>query len=84
MHNLCRGTQPPIGTKNLLGLGIKFCVVSPKPTFSIKECVKKLAYRIRTKQYLLSNKKPTNTKYIPQIYKKLKTGNPSCFSHHRK
>jgi hypothetical protein len=76
MHNLCHDVQPPIGTKSLLGLGLKFCVVSPKPTYNIKECVKKLAYRICTKQYLLSNKQPTNTEYIPQIYKKLKNWYP--------
>jgi hypothetical protein len=76
MHNLCRGTQPPIGTKNLLGLGLKFCTASPKPTSNIKDCVQKLAYRIRTKQYLLSNRKSTNTEYVPQIYKKLKNWYP--------
>jgi hypothetical protein len=80
MHNLCCSTQPPIGTKNLLGLGLKYCVIPPKPTYKIKECIKKLAYRIRTKQYLLSNKKQTSTEYIPQIYVKLKKWYPPLAS----
>ncbi len=31
VHNLCKTKQPPSGTKNLLGLGLKFCTVPPKP-----------------------------------------------------
>jgi hypothetical protein len=46
MHNLCQGIQPPIGTKNLLGLGLKFCLVPPNPTFNIKDTLYKLAYKI--------------------------------------
>jgi hypothetical protein len=60
VHNLCHGRQPPLGTKNLLGLGLKYCAVPSKPSFNIKECTKKLAYRICTKQYLLSNNRQSN------------------------
>jgi len=31
MHYLCQGIQPPLGTKNLLGLGLKFCLAPPNP-----------------------------------------------------
>ena len=60
MHNLCNDTQPPIGTRNLLGLGLKYCIAPPKPSYSIKECLKKMAYQIRTKQYLITNKEIHN------------------------
>jgi len=55
MHNLCQGTQPPLGTKNLLGLGLKFCLAPPNPIPNIKDTLLKLAYKIRTKQYLDTN-----------------------------
>jgi len=32
MLNLCNDIQPPIGTQNLLGLGLKYCVAPPKPS----------------------------------------------------
>ena len=61
MHNLCHDTQPPIDVQNLLGLGLKYCVVPPKPSYNIKECLKKMAYWIRTKQYLLAKKTQSKT-----------------------
>jgi hypothetical protein len=41
---------------------------------------KKTGLPIRTKQYLLSNKKQTSTEYIPQIYVKLKKWYPPLAS----
>jgi hypothetical protein len=73
---LCQTTQPPAGTKNLLGLGLKYCVVPPKASPDIKKCMLKLAYRIRTKHHLITSNKPQNQSYNPQIYVKLKGWNP--------
>ncbi len=76
VHNLCRTRQPPDGTINLLGLGLKYCIVPPKATPNIKACMQKLAYKIRTKHYLLTNDRTQHTEYIPQLYIKLKNWFP--------
>jgi len=76
VHNLCRTRQPPDGTINLLGLGLKYCIVPPKATPNIKACMQKLAYKIRTKHYLLTNDRTQQTEYIPQLYIKLKNWFP--------
>ncbi len=76
VHNLCTHTQPPQGTDKLLGLGLKYCVTPSKPTQDIKYCLQKLAYKIRTKQYLTHNNHQSSDSYIPQIYIKLKGWNP--------
>ena len=72
VHNLCCTLQPPHGTTNLLGLGLKYCIVPPRATPNIKECMQKLAYKIRTKHHLLTNDRTQRTEYIPQLYIKLK------------
>ncbi len=65
-----------MGTEKLLGLGLKYCVAPSKPYICIKDCIKKLAYRIRTKQYLLTENRQSEREYIPQIYVKLKNWHP--------
>jgi len=76
VHNLCHNYQPPSGTTNLLGLGLKYCIIPPKTNPNIKSCMKKLAYRVRTKQYLLDNNTINRNYYIPQLYVKLQNWNP--------
>jgi hypothetical protein len=76
VHNLCRTLQPPCGTTNLLGLGLKYCIIPPKVTPDIKECMQKLAYRVRMKHHLLTGNRTQQTEYIPQLYIKLKIWNP--------
>ncbi len=77
VHNLCSDSQqPPPGTRNLLGLGLKFCHATPRANPDIKSCLKKLAYKIRTKQFLLDNPRHDHSTYIPQLYVKLKHWNP--------
>jgi len=76
VHNLCQTIQPPHGTKNLLGLGLKYCIVPPKATPDITNTMLKLAYRIRTKHYLQMADRMDNQEYIPQLYVKLKNWNP--------
>jgi hypothetical protein len=76
VHNLCHNHQPPTGTKDLLGLGLKYCIVQPKATPNITTSICKLAYRIRTKNYLLTTNKTQGETYIPKLYIKLKNWNP--------
>jgi len=77
VHNLCHSSrQPPPGTKNLLGLGLKYCIVPPKATPDIKTSMLKLAYKIRTKNHLITTGKTNANEYIPQLYIKLKNWNP--------
>jgi len=82
MHNLCQGVQPPPGTKNLLGLGLKFCLAPPNPTPNAKDTLLKLAYKIRTKHYLDTNGRTSLDDYIPQLYIKLKGWNPPPAASH--
>jgi len=76
MHNLCKEKQLPLGTKNLLGLGLKFCTAPTIPSPNIRETLQKLAYKIRTKHYLESTDRNEINEYIPQLYKKIKGWNP--------
>jgi hypothetical protein len=76
VHNLCHDHQLPTGTKDLLGLGLKYCIVQPKATLDITTSIRKLAYRICTKNYLLTTNKTQGETYIPKLYVKLKNWNP--------
>jgi hypothetical protein len=76
VHNLCNDYPPPLGTQQLLGLGLKYCVSTAKPNPNLKQCLLKLAYQIRTKHWLLHQNPINTTPFIPQIYVKLKGWNP--------
>jgi len=76
VHNLCNDYSLPLGTQQLLGLGLKYCVSTAKPNPNLKQCLKKLAYRIRTKHWLLHQNPENTTPFIPQLYVKLKGWNP--------
>jgi hypothetical protein len=76
-HNLCAAhVKLPLGTKQLLGLNLKFCLAANKLPDKIKQTTLKLAYSIRTKYFLLNNNYQGNTEYIKQIYKKNTKWNP--------
>jgi hypothetical protein len=57
---------------------LKYCIASHTVKPNIKDGILKLAYKIRTKEYLQHHKDPTNptTEYIPQLYVKLKGWHP--------
>jgi len=74
--------QPPPGINNLLGLGLKYCIATPKPNPNIKQCLLKMAYKIRTKHYLNHKTPNTSNSYIPQLYIKLKNWNPPPATEH--
>ncbi len=75
-HNLCTDTEIPLGTRQLLGLNLKFCL-SPKiiPN-NINTTVLQTAYTIRTATFLNESTSNTDSAYIKQIYIKNKQWNP--------
>jgi hypothetical protein len=75
-HNLCKNNKLPLGSKELLGLNLKFCLTSNKITDGINKTVLQMAKNIRTKTYLKENNLLNNSEYLKQIYKKNLSWNP--------
>jgi len=75
-HNLCKQQRLPTGSKELLGLNLKFCLATKPLPNEIKRTVIKMAKSIRTQQYLVETGIDNNSTYIKQIYKKNPTWNP--------
>jgi len=75
-HNLCTETQPPLGIRKLLGLGLKFCNTPSTYSLKINQSILKLAYSIRTRHYLLNEKSTTDITYHPQLYVKIRGWHP--------
>ena len=48
-HNLCQTHRPPEGVKNLLGLGLKYCIETIKPNPTVQANVQQLRNSIRLK-----------------------------------
>ena len=75
-HNLCTTIQPPPGTATLLGLGLKFCIESPRPFQNLEASVLRLRRDLRIhffQQQQLEDlgpraPDPTNPDYIPKLY----------------
>jgi hypothetical protein len=66
----------PQGTRQLLGLNLKYCLASSQLQNIINTTVQKMAYAIRTKYNLQALNKEDDSDYIKQIYIKNKTWNP--------
>ncbi len=75
-HNLCGNEAIPIGTKQLLGLNLKYCLATNRLYNNINKTVLKLAYNIRTKTFLNSIGQTTDQEYEKQIYVRNKSWNP--------
>jgi len=75
-HNLCKANSLPPGTRQLLGLNLKFCLASNQLSYNPKKSLLNLAYTIRTKEHLKSLQTENNSEYIPQLYIKNKNWNP--------
>jgi hypothetical protein len=75
-HNLCSENNLPLGTKQLLGLNLKFCLATNNLKNNISDTTRKMAQSIRTTFYLRANRCATNDEYEKQIYVKLKNWNP--------
>ena len=66
-HNLCEELTPPVGTKNLLGLGLNFCLKYTKPGNKYEETLDRLKKDIR-RIYFFSDKPEDSSGYIKNIY----------------
>jgi hypothetical protein len=75
-HNLCTQNVTPVGTKQLLGLNLNYCLATKQIPNNMNKPILKMAYSIRTKFYLNCNNSSTDTEYIKQLYKKNTTWNP--------
>jgi hypothetical protein len=75
-HNLCTHSKIPPGTRELLGLNLKYCLASSQLNNDINPTIQKMAYAIRTQYNLQTIDKPNNSDYIKQIYIKNKSWNP--------
>jgi hypothetical protein len=75
-HNLCKVNNLPPGSKELLGLNLKFCLASKAVPDDINKTMIQLARSIRTRHFLIQNGVLNNTSYEKQIYKKNLTWNP--------
>jgi len=69
-HNLCTTNKIPTGTRQLLGLNLKFCLASKRLTENINYTIKNMAYCIRNAYYLKQSNTANDTDYIKQIYVK--------------
>jgi hypothetical protein len=75
-HNLCTKTNIPLGTKQLLGLNLKFCLSSRTLNNDINSTVRRMAYSLRTKFFLNEHNTRSESDYIKQIYVRNPTWNP--------
>jgi hypothetical protein len=67
-HNLCKNKKVPQGTKQLLGLNLKYCLASSQLKNNINTTVQKMAYAIRTTFHLQNSNLTKDSDYIKQIY----------------
>ena len=77
-HNLCTHTQPPLGTKQLLGYNLKFCIQKPLPTPDIETTVRRLRASVRTSFAVadFSSGSDASSDYNPKLYIKSDTWDP--------
>jgi hypothetical protein len=69
-HNLCSSSKIPLGTRQLLGLYFKYCLVLSTLKDNINKTVLKMAYNIRTFFQLKKHDCPNDSNdsdYIKQI-----------------
>jgi hypothetical protein len=82
-HNLCSDAQPPDGIASLLGMGLKFCIESPRPKQRIDGSIKHFQRTVRP-HFHFSNQEaektnddasasldpdgPSTVTYIPSLY----------------
>jgi len=75
-HNLCKTQKLPLGTKELLGLNLKFCLSCSKITNDIKNTMLQIAKSIWTRHFLQTDGTTENNTYEKQIYIKNTSWNP--------
>jgi hypothetical protein len=75
-HNLCKDNKLPPGTRQLLGLNLKFCLSSSNISNNINKTVLQMARSIRTSYYLEQQGMHSEVNYEKQIYVKLRNWHP--------
>jgi mRNA-degrading endonuclease RelE of RelBE toxin-antitoxin system len=75
-HNLCDYNKLPTGTKQLLGLNLKFCIATSKIQNNINKTMLRIARAIRTMYYLKQSGANKNNDYEKQIYIQNKQWHP--------
>ena len=69
-HNLCENNPMSMGTRRLLGLGLKYCTLCARPTNRINQTIEKAKQDVRRMAYFKEHlpEECTGTNYIPQLY----------------
>jgi hypothetical protein len=75
-HNLCQKNKTPIGTRQLLGLNLKFCLSGSHTFNNINNTMLRMARSIRTHFYLKQQNSNSEENYDKQIFVKLKNWHP--------
>lgn len=66
MHNYCEKIQPPVGSRRLLGLGLKFCIRNKRPTNNVNSSLNRFENDVRRIKTFLHH--PDDNNYIPGLY----------------
>jgi len=75
-HNLCTHTQPPPGTRELLGHSLNYCIQRPLPQPNITATFNRFLYDIRTKFAIADFESTNSSHYNPKLYVKSPDWNP--------
>jgi hypothetical protein len=67
-HNLCTYDKLPLGTRQLLGLNLNFCLASKNSKTNLNKTILRMARSIRINSYLKQQSLNENAEYHKQIY----------------
>ncbi len=67
-HNLCTKNNLPLGTRQLLGLNLNFCIASKRLDPNLNKTILRMARSIRINSYLKEQGLNDNAEYHKQIY----------------
>jgi hypothetical protein len=67
-HNLCTYNKLPLGTRQLLGLNLNFCLASKNSKTNLNKTFLRMARSIRINSYLKQQSLNKNEEYYKQIY----------------
>ena len=76
-HNLCTHTQPPPGTKDLLGHSLNYCIQRPLPKPNITATFTRFIYDVRTR-FAIADFDNHDSDYNPKLYVKSDTWTPDA------
>jgi hypothetical protein len=59
-HDLCQYSKPPQGIQNLLGLGLKYCLETPRPWQDLRKSMYQFQHSVRL-HFFFKNKAETDS-----------------------